>query len=119
MFLGHIVSKNGISVDPSKVEAVQNWPRPTSVKEIRSFLGLAGYYRRFVKDCSKLASPLTRLTQKRVEFKWTDACEESFQKLKECLISAPILELPTSGGGYVVYCDASKSWSWLCSYAAW
>lgn len=107
-FLGHIVSKNGISVDPSKVEAVQNWPRPTSVKEIRSFLGLAGYYRRFVKDFSKLAFPLTRLTQKKVEFKWTDACEESFQKLKECLISAPILALPTSGGGYVVYCDASR-----------
>ncbi|XP_073226982.1 uncharacterized protein [Cicer arietinum] len=84
-FLGHVVSKNGISVDPSKVEAVQSWPRPTTVKEIRSFLGLAGYYRRFVKDFSKVASSLTRLTPKKVEFRWTDACEESFQKLKEYL----------------------------------
>ncbi|CAJ2662068.1 unnamed protein product [Trifolium pratense] len=107
-FLGHVVSKNGISVDPSKVEAVQNWPRPTTVKEIRSFLGLAGYYRRFVKDFSKLAFPLTRLTQKKVEFQWTDACEESFQKLKQYLTSAPVLALPTSGGGYAVYCDASR-----------
>ncbi|CAJ2633781.1 unnamed protein product [Trifolium pratense] len=107
-FLGHVVSKNGISVDPSKVEAVQNWPRPTTVKEIRSFLGLAGYYRRFVKNFSKLAFPLTRLTQKKVEFQWTDACEESFQKLKQYLTSAPVLALPTSGGGYAVYCDASR-----------
>ncbi|PNX56131.1 retrotransposon-related protein, partial [Trifolium pratense] len=97
---GHVVSKNGISVDPSKVEAVQNWPRPTTVKEIRSFLGLAGYYRRFVKDFSKLAFPLTRLTQKKVEFQWTDACEESFQKLKQYLTSAPVLALPTSGGAW-------------------
>ncbi|XP_057416627.1 uncharacterized protein LOC130711144 [Lotus japonicus] len=107
-FLGHVVSKDGISVDPSKVEAVQNWPRPTTVKEIRSFLGLAGYYRRFVKDFSKLASPLTRLTQKKVEFQWSNACEKSFQKLKECLTSAPVLALPSGGGGYAVYCDASR-----------
>ncbi|XP_073219665.1 uncharacterized protein [Cicer arietinum] len=108
VFLGHVVSKNGISVDPSKVEAVQNWPRPTTMKEIRSFHGLAGYYRRFVKDFSKIVSSLTRLTKKKVEFRRTDACEESFQKLKEYLTSSPILTLPIGGESYVVYCDASR-----------
>ena len=107
-FLGHVISKDGLSVDPKKVEAVQNWPRPTSVTEIRSFLGLAGYYRRFIKDFSKLAAPLTKLTQKQVVFQWTDTCEHSFQRLKDCLTSAPVLALPSSGGGYVVYCDASR-----------
>ena len=107
-FLGHVVSKEGISVDPKKVEAVQNWPRPTTVTEIRSFLGLAGYYRRFVKDFSRIAAPLTKLTQKNVKFVWSEQCEESFQRLKECLTTAPVLALPIVGSGYVVYCDASR-----------
>ena len=107
-FLGHVVSKDGVSVDPQKVEAIQNWPRPTFVTEIRSFLGLAGYYRRFIKDFSKIAAPLTKLTQKHVAFQWNDLCEQSFQQLKDCLSSAPVLALPSSGGGYVVYCDASR-----------
>ena len=77
-FLGHVISKDGIQVDPKKIEAVADWPRPTTVTEIRSFLGLAGYYRRFVKDFSKIAVPLTRLTQKNVKFVWTDKCEEHF-----------------------------------------
>ena len=77
-FLGHVVSKDGIQVDPKKIEAVADWPRPTTVTEIRSFLGLAGYYRRFVKDFSKITAPLTRLTQKNVKFVWTDICEEHF-----------------------------------------
>ena len=77
-FLGHIISKEGIKVDPRKIEAIQQWPRPTSVTEIRSFLGLAGYYRRFVKDFSKIAAPLTKRTQKNVQFQWSDDCEESF-----------------------------------------
>ena len=77
-FLGHMVSKDGIQVDLEKIEAVADWPRPTKVTEIRSFLGLAGYYRRFVKDFSKIAAPLTRLTQKNVKFIWTDRCEEYF-----------------------------------------
>ena len=77
-FLGHVVSKDAISVDMKKVEAIQSWPRPTSVSEIRSFLGLAGYYRRFIKDFLRLAAPLTRLTQKQVAFQWNDACEQGF-----------------------------------------
>ena len=67
-FLGHVVSKDGIQVDPKKIEAIIDWPRPTTVTEVRSFLGLVGYYRRFVKDFSKIVAPLTRLTQKNVKF---------------------------------------------------
>ena len=106
-FLGHIISKDGISVDPQKIEAIVNWPRPTNVTEIRSFLGLAGYYRRFVQDFSRLATPMTRLIQKHITFKWDADCENSFQELKKRLISAPILTLPTGTGGYVIFSDAS------------
>uniref|UniRef100_A0A0V0GQG3 Putative ovule protein n=1 Tax=Solanum chacoense TaxID=4108 RepID=A0A0V0GQG3_SOLCH len=81
-FLGHVVSGEGIRVDNQKIEAVKNWPRPTSPTEIRSFLGLAGYYRRFVEGFSSIAVPLTRLTQKKVKFQWSDECEKSFQDLK-------------------------------------
>ncbi|XP_069154406.1 uncharacterized protein [Solanum lycopersicum] len=107
-FLGHVVSKEGIMVDPKKIEAVRDWVRPASVTEIRSFLGLAGYYRRFVEGFSSIASPLTRLTQKKVTFQWSDECEVSFQKLKTLLTTAPILTLPVEGEGFVVYCDASR-----------
>ena len=81
-FLGHVISKDGISVDPKKVEAVVEWNRPNNVTEIRSFLGLAGYYRRFVEGFSRLAMPQTRLTQKGVKFEWSEECEQSFQELK-------------------------------------
>ncbi|TYK30208.1 ty3-gypsy retrotransposon protein [Cucumis melo var. makuwa] len=81
-FLGHVVSSEGVSVDPAKIEAVTNWPRPSTVSEIRSFLGLAGYYRRFVEDFSRIASPLTQLTRKGTPFVWSPACESSFQELK-------------------------------------
>ena len=77
-FLGHVVSKDDIQVDPKKIEAIIDWPRPATVTEVRSFLGLAGYYMRFVKDFSKIAAPLTRLTQKNIEFNWTDRCEDAF-----------------------------------------
>ena len=107
-FLGHVVSKDGIMVDPKKIEAVKDWARPTSVTEIRSFVGLASYYRRFVKGFSSIASHLTRLTQKNVPFQWSDECEESFQKLKALLTSAPILALPVEGKDFTVYCDASR-----------
>jgi hypothetical protein len=94
-------------VDPNKVEAVVNWARPTSVHEIRSFLGLAGYYRRFVEGFSKLAAPLTKLTKKNEAFIWSKDCERSFQELKHRLVSAPVLILPSGTGGFVIYSDAS------------
>ena len=106
-FLGHIVNSKGISVDPEKVKAVLEWPRPTNVTEIRSFLGLAGYYRRFVEGFSCLAAPLTKLTQKGEKFIWSERCEESFEQLKEKLVSSPILALPESGREFIVYSDAS------------
>ena len=102
-----MVSNDGISVDPGKVDAVANWRRPSTVTEIRSFLGLAGYYRRFIEGFSKIALPLTKLTQKGVKFEWSDDCECSFQELRNRLVSAPILTIPSGSGGFVVYSDAS------------
>ena len=107
-FLGHVVSKDGIQVDPKKIGGVIDWPRPTTVTEVRSFLGLAGYYMRFVKNFSKIAAPLTMLTQKSIRFNWADRCEEHFMLLKELLTSAPVLTLPSGDEGYTVYCDASR-----------
>ncbi|XP_077251803.1 uncharacterized protein LOC143891031 [Tasmannia lanceolata] len=107
-FLGHIVTREGISVDPAKTKAVEEWQRPTTATEIRSFLGLAGYYRRFVENFARLANPLTKLTRKGAKFIWTKECEESFQTLKKRLVSAPVLALPTPTGGFVIYSDASK-----------
>ncbi|KAA0066266.1 pol protein [Cucumis melo var. makuwa] len=88
-FLGHVVSKAGVSVDPAKIEAVTGWTRPSTVSEVRSFLGLAGYYRRFVENFSRIATPLTQLTRKGVPFVWSKACEDSFQTLKQKLVTAP------------------------------
>ncbi|TYK25908.1 Retrotransposon protein [Cucumis melo var. makuwa] len=102
VFLGHVVSAKGVSVDPQKVEAVVNWERPISATEVRSFLGLAGYYRRFIEDFSRLALPLTALTRKNVKFEWSDKCEQSFQELKKRLVTAPILALPVTGKDYAV-----------------
>ena len=106
-FLGHVVSADDIYVDPQKVEAVANWEQPTTVTEVRSFLGLAGYYRRFIEGFSKIAGPLHGLTRKGVKFEWTDRCEESFQTLKKKLTSAPVLTLPEGNEGFDVYSDAS------------
>ena len=106
-FLGHVVSGSGISVDPQKIQAVVDWPRPTTVTEVRSFLGMAGYYRKFVQGFSQIATPLTRLTRKSEAFVWTDDCEASFQKLKEFLVSAPVLVLPSGTEGFQVFTDAS------------
>ena len=94
------MSASGVSVDPEKVEAMMSWERPKSVFEIHSFLGLAGYYRRFIEDFSRLAAPMTRLTQKEVKFDWDDRCEEAFQELKRRLTRAPILIVPNRGQGY-------------------
>ena len=107
-FLGHVVSADGIYVDPQKVEAVASWEQPTTVTEVQSFLGLAGYYRRFIEGFSKIAGPLHCLTRKGVNFEWTDRCEESFQTLKEKLTSAPVLTLPEGNEGFEVYSDASR-----------
>ncbi|XP_075494798.1 uncharacterized protein LOC142532368 [Primulina tabacum] len=98
----------GISVDPSKIEAVNNWIRPTTVTEVRSFLGLAGYYHRFIAGFSKIALPLTALTRKNVRFVWNEECDHSFQELKAKLTSAPVLAIPEGSGDFVVYSDASK-----------
>ena len=107
-FLGHIVSVEGIRVDPVKIEAIVNWKPPRNVTEVRSFLGLAGYYRRFVQGFSVIASSLTRLLRKGVKFEWDDKCQSSFERLKEILVDTPVLIQPTSGRDYIVYSDASK-----------
>ena len=93
------MSASSVSVDLEKVEAVMIWERPKSVFEIRSFLGLAGYYRRFIKDFSRLAAPMTRLTRKGVKFEWDDLCEKVFQELKRRLTSTPILIVPGKDRG--------------------
>ncbi|GJW56139.1 reverse transcriptase domain-containing protein [Tanacetum coccineum] len=107
-FLGHVVNHDGIHVDPSKVESVKNWKTPESSTEIRSFLGLAGYYRRFIENFSKIAKPLTLLTQKNKTYVWGDEQDEAFRILKEKLCNAPVLALPDGPDDFVVYCDASK-----------
>jgi hypothetical protein len=106
-FLGHVISKGGISVDPSKVQDVLSWNVPTSVGDIRSFLGLAGYYRRFIEGFSKISKPMTELLEKDKKFKWTSACEASFQELKKRLTTAPILVMPNMEKPFSIYCDAS------------
>ena len=102
------MSAIGVSVDLEKVEAIMSWERLKSVFEICSFLGLAGYYRRFIEDFSRLAAPMTRLTRKEVKFEWNDLCERAFQEWKRRLTSAPILIVPERGQRYTVYCDALK-----------
>ncbi|WVZ75668.1 hypothetical protein U9M48_023703, partial [Paspalum notatum var. saurae] len=106
-FLGHILSEKGVAVDPSKVESVLNWKQPESVTEIRSFLGLSGYYRRFIKDFSKTAKPMTSLTKKNAKYTWSPNCEEAFQSLKRSLTTAPVLAQPDVAKPFDVYCDAS------------
>jgi hypothetical protein len=106
-FLGHVVSKGGISVDPSKVQDVLSWKTPTSVSDIRSFLGLARYYQRFIEGISRISKPMTELLKKDKEFKWTTACESSFQELKKRLTTAPVLVMPNMDKPFSIYCDAS------------
>ena len=95
------------ATDPEKIEAAGGWARPVTVTDVHSFVGLASYYRSFVKGFAAIASSLTRLTQKDVPFQWSDDCEESFQRLKLLLTSAPILALPVEGKDFTVYCDVS------------
>ncbi|KAL0293701.1 UNVERIFIED_CONTAM: Transposon Ty3-I Gag-Pol polyprotein [Sesamum angustifolium] len=107
-FIGHVILKDGVQPDPTKVKAIMEWEPPKNVSEVRSFLGLAGNYKRFVKDFSVVAKPLTNLLKKNAPFNWNDKCAQSFEKLKKRLTSAPILALSSGDGGYVVYTDASR-----------
>ncbi|GJW00015.1 putative reverse transcriptase domain-containing protein [Tanacetum coccineum] len=106
-FLGHVIDCQGIHVDPAKIESIKDWASPKTPMEIRQFLGLAGYYRRFIEGFSKIAKPMTKLTQKKVTFEWGDKQEAAFQTLKTKLCSAPILALPQGAENFIVYCDAS------------
>jgi hypothetical protein len=106
-FSGHVILRGGISVDPSKVQDVLSWNAPTSVGDIRSFLGLAGYYRRFIEEFSKISKPMTELLEKDKKFEWTFAYEPSFQELKKRLTTALILVMPNMEKPFSIYCDAS------------
>ncbi|GJX54069.1 putative nucleotidyltransferase, ribonuclease H [Tanacetum coccineum] len=106
-FLGHLIDSQGLHVDPAKIEAVKNWTSPTTPTEVRQFLGLAGYYRRFIEGFSKIAKPSTKLTQKNKSYIWGKEKELGFQLLKQKLSKAPILALPEGNDNFVVYCDAS------------
>ncbi|XP_075521480.1 uncharacterized protein LOC142554696 [Primulina tabacum] len=106
--VGHIISRDGVEVDRSKVEAVRDWPMPKSVTEIRSFLGFFGYYRKFIQGFSFIVVPMTTLTKKNSKFVWGSECQESFEKPKQALTSAPVLVVPSGQGEYVLYTYASK-----------
>ncbi|WVZ76592.1 hypothetical protein U9M48_024557 [Paspalum notatum var. saurae] len=112
-FLGHIVSKGGIMVDPSKISSVMDWKVPQVVKEVRGFLGLAGYYRRFIESFFKIAKSMTSLLEKGVPFTWTKERQATFDELKKRLTTAPVLILPDLTKSFTVYCDASKE-GWGC-----
>jgi hypothetical protein len=106
-FLGHVISAGGIAIDPSKVKDVLNWMPPTNALEIHSFLGLACYYRRFIKNFSKITKPMTRLLEKNKDFDWTEECQVIFEELKKRLTSSPIQTLPDITKKFDIYCDAS------------
>jgi hypothetical protein len=107
-FLGHVLSAEGIAVDPSKVESITKWEQPLNVTDVRSFLGMAGYYRRFIENFSKITKLMTELLKNNTKFEWSEACEKSFQELKKRLTTIPVLTLPDIKKDFVVYCDASK-----------
>jgi hypothetical protein len=106
-FLGHIISKGGISIDPRKIQDMLSWNAPTSVGDIQSFLGLAGYYQRIIKGFLKITRPMTELLEKDKKFKWTLACEASFQELKKRLTTTPVLVMPDMEKPFSIYCHAS------------
>jgi hypothetical protein len=107
LFLGHTINRIGLVVYPKKVAAILDWKAPKDVRGIKIFIGMAGYYRRFIEGFSKIARPMTALLAKKVEFKWTPACQESFDMLKQKLTTAPVLVLPDVHKPFLVYCDAS------------
>ena len=106
-FLGHVVSEEGLATQPSKVQAINEWMACRDVSEVRAFMGLSGYYGRFIKDFSTIAAPLYNLTRKESEFCWTNECQEAFDELKRRLVKEPILALPSDNGTYVLDTDAS------------
>ena len=108
IYLGHKISREGISTDPSKVDVVSKWSTPATVQELQRFLGLAGYYKRYVKNFAGIAKPLYRLTEKGRDFKWTSECAEAFGKLKTLLVSAPILIFPMIS--FWIQMQASTGW---------
>jgi hypothetical protein len=108
-FLGHVLSAKVIAVDPSKVKDILEWKPPTTVHQVRSFLGLAGYYRRFIPDFSKLVKPITSLLKIDTKFNWSSKCNEAFEQLKVLLTTDPILAQPDIEKPFDVYCDASGS----------
>jgi hypothetical protein len=111
-FLGHMVSPEGIAVDPSNVKEVLDWKPPTSVSEVRCFLGLTGYYRQFILNFTKIAKPITELLKKGNKFIWSDACDEAFKNLKKLLTTSPVLVQPDTSKPFDVYCDAFSTGLW-------
>nr|GEX11165.1 putative reverse transcriptase domain-containing protein [Tanacetum cinerariifolium] len=107
-FFGHVINSEGIHVDPAKIKSIKDWVLPKTPTEIHQFLGLAGYYRRFVKGFLKIAKPMTKLTKKNVKFDWSEKAEATFYLLKKKLCSAPIMALPEGSENFVVYYDASR-----------
>jgi hypothetical protein len=107
LFLGHIINRDGLAVDPKKVAVILDWKAPKDVRGIKCFIGMTGYYRHFIEGFSKIARPMTALLAKKVEFKWTPACQESFEMLKQKLTTSPVLVLPDVHKPFLVYCDAS------------
>jgi hypothetical protein len=107
-FLGRIITKEGIAVNPNKVQSVLEWPAPKNTKEVRGLLGMVGYYRRFIEKFSKIVGPMTKLLRKNIPFICDEKCEKSFQELKDKLTTAPVLAVPEPGKDYTIYCDASK-----------
>ena len=105
-YLGHIISDEGIPIDPMKIEAIMNWPTPRNVTYVRSFMGLVGYYKRFIEAFSKVAHSITFLQKKGIKFEWTPRCEESFQQLKNLLTRAPVLKIVDPKKDFLVCTDA-------------
>jgi hypothetical protein len=107
-FLGHVITNGGITVDPGKIKDVLKWEPPKAVSEIRSFLGLTGYYRTFIEGFSKIVKPLTSLLEKDKKFVWSEACQNSFDELRKKSTTALVLVMPDIRKSFDIYCDASK-----------
>jgi hypothetical protein len=115
-YLGHLVGKDGVRVDPKNIEAMQDWPHPKTLNRFHGFLGLTGYYRKFVHNYEKIAAPLTALL-KNNSFTWTPAAAQDFQTLKMDMCTTPVLSLPDFTKTFVLECDASRERNWFCPYA--